>query len=136
MTEGRRTPPPLRIGGNGYYWSAERRPGWEDLPDSYEVAGSTITFLAEDGVSVPLWDDEGVLSDDPEWLATALGLSADLVADLSKWGEDWNRSRLEGTPQEQGARLTRLRDEARVLVTRVAEELRPPFTVVLADGSI
>ena len=136
MTNERRTPPPLRISGNGYYWSAERRPEWDDLPDSYEVAGSTIRFFPEDGVSVPLWDDEGVLNDDPEWLEIVLGLSAGLVADLSKWGNEWNKSRFEGTPQEQGARLTQLRNEAHALVARVAEDLRPPFTVVLSEGSI
>lgn len=115
-------------------------PGWYAYPpkdyvepaESYEVDGTIIRFMPEDTVSVPLWDDSGLLPHEPEWLHRALGLSPGLVADLAAWGDDWNApNRGERfSDAEHLARAQRLNAEAQVLVERLRAELPEGYTVV------
>jgi len=84
-------PPPMHFGDypHGAYWSAERRPqGQEDEPADYSVSGSVLRMMWDYGVRVPLWDAEGLLPEEPNWLRKALGLSDPLIEDLTRWGLD------------------------------------------------
>jgi hypothetical protein len=47
----------------------------------------------------PLWRDEGLLPDDPEWLREALGLSDSLIADLLAWVRYMDEARDRGQSQ-------------------------------------
>jgi hypothetical protein len=70
----------------GAHWSAEARPGGqEDEPADYSVSGSVIRMMWDYGVRVPLWDAEGLLPEEPDWLRKALGLSDPLIEDLTRW---------------------------------------------------
>lgn len=77
---------------HGAYWSAERRDASDnEEPESYEISGTVIRFMPEDTVTVPLWDGNGLLPEEPEWLNRALGLNRGLVEDVAAWGYDWKR---------------------------------------------
>ncbi len=96
------------------------------------MEGTVIRFMPEDSVSVPLWDEEGLLSEEPEWLNRALGLSPELVADLAAWGDDWNAPHRgeKFAVEALRARDRRLAAGALVLVERLRSELPEGFTVV------
>ena len=126
---------PLYLGDHphGAYWSAAREDAGDDEEESYDVSGTTIRFMPEDTVSVPLWDGDGLLPEDPEWLHRALGLSPELVRDLAAWGGAWNAvGRGERLTDEQYVqRFESLDDEARRLVDRLRAELPSRYEVVL-----
>ncbi len=128
-------PPPLHFGDypHGTYWSADTCPDDVD-EENYEVSGTVIRFMPDDTVTVPLWDAEGLLPEEPTWLNQALGLSAELVGDIAAWGEDWNAAGSGGqrfTHKEHRERQQRLDAEAEALVERLRAELPPGFTVKL-----
>ena len=84
-------PPPVHLGDypHAAYWSAERPPEVQaDEPADYSVSGPTIRMMWDYGVRIPLWDAEGLLPEEPEWLRDALNLSQRLIDDLSRWGFD------------------------------------------------
>lgn len=118
---------------HGAYWSAEVPQGAQD-EEPYEVGGTTIRFMPDDTVAVPLWDDEGLLPEDPLWLNTVLGLSLELVADIVGWSEDWNASGAGGqrfANRQHQEQQRRLDAEARALVERIRSQPSPGLTVVL-----
>ncbi len=129
-----RDAPPRHFGDypHGAYWSADVSQGTEDKK-SYEVSGTTIGFMPEDTVTVPLWDEEGLLPEDPSWLNRALDLSPELVADIAAWGEDWNAPNAGRyfTRRQHQERKRRLDTDAKALVERIRSELRPGIAVVL-----
>ena len=45
--------------------------------------------MGEHTVDVPLWDDEGLMFSTPAELTQALNLSAELVADIVAWADEW-----------------------------------------------
>ena len=57
--------------GEGHRWVAHPPPGSAELEEGDEErhAGSVIRFMWDHGCVVPLWDVEGPLPEDPEWLA-------------------------------------------------------------------
>ncbi len=118
---------------NGPYWSAYVPIGDDsaEVEETYEIAGTMIRFMPEYGVTVPLWDEEGYLSEDPEWLNRALGLSPELVADLAKWGAEWDAPQLRLTAAQHAARDLAGAAEAQQLVERLRAELPPQFRVVV-----
>jgi hypothetical protein len=90
--------------------------------------------MPDDTVAVPLWDDEGLLPEDPLWLNTVLGLSLELVADIVGWSEDWNASGAGGqrfANRQHQEQQRRLDAEARALVERIRSQPSPGLTVVL-----
>lgn len=90
--------------------------------------------MPDDTVTVPLWDAEGLLPEEPRWLNQALGLSAGLVADIAAWGKDWNAAGSGGqsfTREQHWERKRRLDAEAEVLVERLRAEVPRRFTVTL-----
>lgn len=69
-----------------------------------------IRFMGEDGVDVPLWDDEGLMfSTSDEMLAAfgPLGLSATLLADVVAWARDWQARSSAPDHDAEAARLIR-----------------------------
>ncbi|HET7326910.1 MAG TPA: hypothetical protein VFJ14_06435 [Nocardioidaceae bacterium] len=127
---------PLRHFGDyphGAYWSVDV-PADDQEDESYEVSGTTITFMPDDSVTVPVWDEEGLLPEDPAWLHQVLGLSPELVADIATWGTEWNAAgtgsrHLPGMPDQ--AHPNRLDAEAHILAERLRAELPSAFTVLL-----
>lgn len=129
-----REAPPMHFGdySHGSYWSAEVHDGSNHEPESFEVSGTVITFMPEDTVAVPLWSDEGLLPEEPEWLNRALGLSPGLVEDIAAWGNDWNADRMGETftAAQREERRIRLDADARLLAARLQREVPDRFTVV------
>ena len=77
-------PPPMHFGDypTGAYWSAERRADADQGGTAdHTVTGSVIRFMWDCGVRIPLWDAEGLLPEEPEWLRDSLGLGDPLVED-------------------------------------------------------
>lgn len=84
---------------DGLHWTAHAPAG--DGPEETDVldvavSGETIRFMWDYGVQVPLWDREGLLPEEPEWLRQVLQLSDELIADMTAWGRYMNR--LDGEP--------------------------------------
>lgn len=76
---------------HGAYWSAERPPeAHTDESAEHSVSGPVIRLMWDYGVRIPLWDAEGLLPEEPEWLRAALDLSERLIGDLRRWGLDMN----------------------------------------------
>lgn len=114
---------------NGAYWSAER-PATTDEgePVDRAVSGSDICFMWDYGVRIPLWDTYGLLSEEPEWLREALGLSDPLIEDLARWGRD-----MEALDASASRRTTdayeALDARGRVLVQRLQQEFGSRFSI-------
>jgi hypothetical protein len=72
--------------GEGLRWVADPPAGVVEPEDEEQhVAGTVIRFMWDYGCDVPLWDEDGPLLEDPDWLAAELGLSGELVRDLVAW---------------------------------------------------
>jgi hypothetical protein len=70
------------------YASEDERPapsGADAWLQSARVKGTLRLF--HDGPGLPLWDDDGRLPDEPEFVIGVLGVSGALVADLVDWGD-------------------------------------------------
>ena len=122
------------MSGSTGYWSTHDS---ETLPEEaadHIVSGTEIRFIWDYGVTVPLWDAEGLLPDDSAWLQEALGLSDELVMALTAWGSEmcrvddqpWER---ELSPQQWEIAYGALNDRAKDLVVRLRRELTSPFAV-------
>lgn len=124
-------PPPRYVGDypQGWYWSAEWHAGIDEPePADHTVSGPVIRFMWDYGVRIPLWDAEGLLPEEPEWLRGALGLSDPLIEDLRRWGADMDA--LDAAP---GRRTTEAYDDldtrARELVQRLQQEFGSRYSV-------
>lgn len=130
VTPAGREPPPRHFGDfpHGAYWSVDPPEGYEgDETLDFTVSGDVIEFAWDYGVVVPLWDGDGLVPDEPEWLERALGLSERLIADLSAWGNEMND--LDATRGTRRA-YDRMDTRARALVDRLRAELGDRFRVV------
>ncbi len=117
-----REPPSPHFGDpSGPHWSAFPPPGREDVDDEpLEIDGVLRFRMPEDEVDFPLWDDQGLLPEEPEILHEQLGLSLGLVADLMDWGRAWNAA----DRGEAGDRdRAELMSQAALLVDRLCSEL-------------
>lgn len=114
---------------DGAYWSAERPAATsEDEPVDHTVSGSVIRFMWDYGVRIPLWDAEGLLPEESEWLQEALGLSDPLIEDLRMWGEEMEA--LDASPRRRTTDAYEALDvRARALVQRLEEEFGARFSV-------
>jgi hypothetical protein len=80
------------------------------------------------GVQVPLWDAEGLLPEDPEWLRRSLGVSDPLIEDLARWGDEMDA--LDADPRRRtGEAYDALDACARDLVQRLRTELGSRFSI-------
>lgn len=130
-------PPPHYFGDrDGPHWSAvpacspATSTEAEGEADDFRVHGDVVTFMWDEGVTVPLWDDEGLLPDEPEWLRRALGASDELVSAITAWGEDM-RETVSATMSKEDFHLARreLDVRARALVESLRREIRAPLRV-------
>lgn len=80
------------------------------------------------GVRVPLWDEEGLLPDDPDWLRRVLGLSDALIEDLTRWGLDMTEMDSGAVQWTAEVRAT-LNARGRALAHRVQEVAGSRYTV-------
>lgn len=93
-----------------------------------EVAGDELRLMWDFGVTVPLWDAEGLLPDDRDWLTAALGLDAVLVDELRAWGEAM--AHLDADPRLGTPKAFRDLDrQAKRLAARLQDELGDRLTV-------
>ncbi|MCY7396345.1 MAG: hypothetical protein LH468_09390 [Nocardioides sp.] len=126
-----REPPPTYLGvyPHALYWSAERPAGVaEDAALESTVGGDVIRFMWDYGVVVPLWDGNGPVPEEPEWLRSALGLSDVLIDDLRRWGTATQH--LDANPPLRTEQAYRDLDQrARRLVARFRQDLGSRFTV-------
>ncbi len=123
--------PPMYFGDspNGAYWSAERRATTDqDEPIDRTLSGSVIRFMWDYGVRVPLWDADGLLPEEPEWLRETLGLSDPLIEDLTRWGRDMEALDASASRRTIDA-YEALDARARVLVQRLQRELGSRFSI-------
>lgn len=80
------------------------------------------------GVRVPLWDETGLLPEEPAWLRDALGLSAPLIEELARWGEEMDA--VDAAPSRRTPEAYEQLDRrARALARRLQDELGARFTV-------
>jgi hypothetical protein len=109
---------------NGAYWSAVLRDGAVDASteDDFDVRGTRLRIMWDEGAG-PLWGEEGLLPDDPDWLRQALGLSDSLIADLLQWVRDMDAAR------DRGESQAFLGPRALELVDRLQSEVGTRFTV-------
>ena len=111
--------------GREFGWYAFPPPGHtEDAEGEREpapVEGPEIRMMGEWGVTTPLWDANGPLDEDPDYLSRELGISQQLIADLAAWGEAWETDLDPAEHNEQGRRL----------FARLQAEINPRFRVTL-----
>ena len=92
------------------------------------VEGTQIRFMWDYGVTLPLWDAEGLLPDDHAWLGSALGVQGGLVDDLRAWGAAMQH--LDANPRLGTPKAFRDLDrQAKKLVTRLQDEVGEGLTV-------
>ena len=119
-------PPYLGDYPNGAYWSAFRPDGSVDVDADEEedltVEGTRLRIMWDEGAG-PLWGDEGLLPDDPNWLRQALGLSDSLIADLLAWVRDMDAAR------DRGQSQALLNPQALQLADRLQTEVGSRFRV-------
>ncbi len=101
----------------------------DDDAFDFEVEGDVIRFMWDYGVTVPLWTGTGLVPDDPRWLRAALGLSDELIADLTAWGNAMNDLDADVSLRTPEAYADMDR-RAQELVERVRRELGSRFGVV------
>ena len=92
-----------------------------------EIEG-VVQLMYDYGATTPLWDEGGLLPEDPDWLHTALGISAATVEAVTSWGTRAERifnDRSGLSRAEERAEADRLRAEGEELAERIRAELRP-----------
>jgi hypothetical protein len=129
--EHRELPPPY-FGDypHGSYWSAVAPEGNQtsDADEDYTVEGRELRVMWDEGAG-PLWAEDGLLPDDPEWLQRALGLSDSLVADLLTWLSDMTSLHLGSPVVDWRERGQKLDDRGRELAERLQRDVGTRFRV-------
>lgn len=126
-----RRPPYAGVHPDGRYWAGDGESPEPDAdePIDHTVEGDQIKVMWDYGVRVPLWDDNGLMPDAPSWLRQALGLSDELIDDLTRWGLDMER--LDAQPRlRTDAAYEALDARAKVLAQRLQQELGARYEVV------
>ncbi|MBE7324002.1 hypothetical protein IEQ44_04980 [Nocardioides sp. Y6] len=129
MTRGDELPRHLGDHPHGAYWSADAPPGDHDVKDVPHVPEGPIRFMWDYGVRVPLWDDSGLLPEDPAWLRDALGLDDALILDLARWGHDMDELDQAAPEHRTDAAYAALDTRARALMARLERMLDGRFVV-------
>lgn len=116
--------PPAHFGDHphGGHWSTVAHEGTGDSEDDYSVEGSDLRIMWDEGAG-PLWSEDGLLPDDPEWIKRALGLSDSLVTDLLAWLRDMDAAQLHHPA------VARLDQRAGQLADRLQAEVGSRFVV-------
>jgi len=117
-------------------WFAFGPAGYREVGDDDDaygsVSGTRIRLMCDHGVAMPLWDEDGLLPEDTDWIERELGLSRSLIADLTAWAADWDAQTNEsGERQAWLDRRTEHEAEAHRLFARLQSEISPRFAVAL-----
>lgn len=131
MEDPERPPPYFGDYPHGAYWSAlvpqgEEGPEEEDytpLPEGSELR------VMWDETAGPLWSDEGMLPNEPEWFRRALGLSEPLIADLRLWLNDMTTFQFGPVAQDRRVRQEQLDQRGRELAHRLKAEVGSRYRV-------
>lgn len=100
----------------------------EDEPADYSVSGHAIRVMWDYGVRIPLRDGHGLMPEEPEWLSDALGLGAQLIDNLTRWGLDMEEFDL--TPRRKpGETRESLNARGQELAQRLQGEVGSRFNV-------
>lgn len=85
--------------------------------------GHEIRIMAEVGGGLPLWDEEGHLPEEHEFVVDYLGLDEELVAEMLTWANQYDEHAIQDRDEwsAQGEQLK----------SRVAKTLGPDFSVIL-----
>jgi hypothetical protein len=82
-----------------------------------------------DETAGPLWGDEGLLPEEPEWLSGALGLTDSLVAALGDWMNDMTAFHVSPVAGDWQERQQQLNEQGDELAQRVQAELGSRYRV-------
>ena len=85
-------------------WQASPPPG-ADWPEEEWSVGRDIRLMHDVGGGLPLWDENGRLPEESDFVHGFLGLSVQLVADLNSWSDAVERGQLQESTVEAGKRL-------------------------------
>ena len=125
-----REPPPPYFGDypHGAYWSALAPEGatFSDDEEDFVVEGSELRVMWDEGG--PLWGEDGLLPDEPEWLRRALALSDSLVIDLLAWLSDMTTLQGSATAASR-ERAQELVERGRELAERLQREVGSQYRV-------
>lgn len=130
--------PPKYLGDypDGAYWASESPPAADRVDrvdeDSHgldiAVHGDVISMMWDYGVRIPLWDEGGLLPNEPQWLRKVLGLSDSLIKDLTRWGSDMLE--LDAAPSHRTKETYEALDlRAQELAQRLQQEVGSRYTI-------
>ena len=86
----------------------------------------TIRFFWDFSVRVPLWMSGGLVNDDPEWLRSHLGLSDELIEDITAWGSEMCHA-----DEHEGVTMPPdMNERAERLVERLRAEIGDRYDIV------
>jgi hypothetical protein len=121
--------PPLLGRKSDGHWSVETSSGiQQEQTADYSVSGPVIRLMWDYGVELPLWDADGLLPEEADWLRQALGLSDRLIDDLRAWGLEMER--LDAEPRqrtEDAHEVMKLRGQE--LALRLQQEVGSRFRI-------
>lgn len=102
----------------------------DDDDDYWEppAEGSALRVMWDETAG-PMWGDEGLLPEEPEWLRTALGLTESVVTALGNWMSDMTAFRFGPRTEDWQARQQQLNERGDELAKRVQEEVGPRYRV-------
>jgi len=102
-----------------------------DPDDDYwepPVEGSVLRVMWDENAG-PLWGDDGLLPEEPEWMHSALGLSDSLIADLLQWMSDMTGLQFGPLVGNSQLRQQQLRDLGADLAQRLQAEVGTRYRV-------
>lgn len=92
------------------------------------VEGSELRVMWDETAG-PLWGDEGLLPEEPEWLGPVLALSDGLVTDLLQWLDDMTALHLGSADERLRLSQQGLNELGEVLAQRVQAEVGTRYRV-------
>jgi len=109
-------------GKSGWYAFNPDGSRFEDDDEAWSAPskGSTIRFMGEHSVDVPLWDENGLMFDTGEELIRELGVSVDLATEIVAWADQWQAR--SGEPGHDAA--------GKALARRLQQELSDRYRVI------
>jgi hypothetical protein len=128
MEDGERLSPQPGSYPDGPSWSASEPEDERATGEDYTVEGPQVRIMWDEGAG-PLWDEAGLLPDDPRWLQRALGLTDVLVGDLLAWLGDMTAHHRAPQGDDWKAGLQKLDERGQDLAARLQVEVGAAYTI-------